>query len=94
MPVLVSGGVVGVVSVEPPPWASVVVLGGGAVVVVGVVCVGVLVTVALSLFEPLEPPQPATASASATADARIVVRIRGMIGAAPAAPRRASRLAP
>jgi hypothetical protein len=89
VPVLVSGGVVGVVSVEPPPAAGVDVV-GAVVVVVGVVWVGVLWIVLVLALSELEPPQPATTSvrvsASASAPARvgdarrIVVRIRGMIG--------------
>jgi hypothetical protein len=89
VPVLVSGGVVGVVSVEPPPPAGVDVV-GVVVVVVGIVCVGVLWMVLDFALSELEPPQPATRSASVSASApartagarRIVVRIRGMIGGA------------
>ena len=86
VPVLVSGGVVGVVSVEPPPAGAEVV--GAVVVVGGVVWVGVLWIVLVLALSELEPPQPATTRASASASApapasatrRIVVRIRGMIG--------------
>jgi hypothetical protein len=86
VPVLVSGGVVGVVSVVPPPAGVDVV--GVVVVVVGVVCVGVLWIVLVLALPELEPPQPATRRVSASARAparasgarRIVVRIRGMIG--------------
>jgi hypothetical protein len=85
--VLVSGGVVGVVSVVVSPPAGVDVV-GAVVVVVGAVCVGVLWIVLVLALSELEPPQPATRSASASANAparaagarRIVVRIRGMIG--------------
>jgi hypothetical protein len=83
VPVLVSGGVVGVVGVvpaPPPPGMAVDVVG---VVVVGVVCVGVVwIVLDLAPLE-LEPPHPATSRARGSATARIVIfRIRGMIGGA------------
>jgi len=76
------------VPVEPPPPAGVEVV-GVVVVVVGIVCVGVLWMVLDFALSELEPPQPATRSASVRTSAparagarRIVVRIRGMIGGA------------
>jgi len=80
--VLVSGGVVGVFGVvapPPPPGVAVDVVG---VVVVGVVCVGVLWIVLVLALSELEPPHPATSTATGSTTARIVFRIRGMIGGA------------